>query len=89
MEVVAWRYNMLILILSVYFITMSVVDAFVPKLYFKSSYFCKEVFVVEAFDHFKISKKQNYQSIYVVASLDSCPAFIYRVTDLSWFLVFL
>ena len=36
---------------------MSVVDAFVPKQYFKSSYFCKEVFVVEAFDHFKISKK--------------------------------
>ena len=38
---------------------MSVADAFTSKLYFKNSYFCKEFFVVEAFDHFKIPKKQN------------------------------
>ena len=41
---------------------MSVADAFMSKLYFKNSYFCKEFFVVEAYDHFKITKKQNQQS---------------------------
>ena len=43
---------------------MSVVDAFMPELYFESSYFCKEFFVVQAYDHFKISKKKNQQSVY-------------------------
>ena len=43
---------------------MSIVEAFMPELYFKSSYFCKEFFVVEAYDQFKISKKQNHQSVY-------------------------
>ena len=62
--VVAWRYNILILILLVYYIAMSVVDAFMPELYFESSYFCKEFFVVQAYDHFKISKKKNQQSVY-------------------------
>ena len=62
--VVAWRYNIVILILLVYYISMSVVGAFMPELYFKSSYFCKEFFVVEAYDHFMISKKQSHQSVY-------------------------
>ena len=41
---------------------MPVTDAFMSKLYFKNSYFCEEFFVVEAYDHFKITKKQNQQS---------------------------
>ena len=67
---------------------MSVVDTIMLERYNKSSYFYRGFFVVEAYDHFKISKKQNHQSNYVVASLYTCPAFIYSVTDLSWFLVF-
>ena len=43
---------------------MSVADPFMLKLYFKKSYFCEEFFVVETFDQFKISKKQNQQSAY-------------------------
>ena len=50
--------------LLVHYIYMSVVDAFMSKLYFKNDYFCEEIFVVEAFDNFKISKKQNQQNVY-------------------------
>ena len=43
---------------------MSVADAFMLKLCFKKIYFWEELFVVEAFDQFKISKKQNQNSVY-------------------------
>ena len=59
-----------------------VADVYI-KVSFKNSYFCKEYFVLTAFDHYKISKKQNQQSVYCG------DLFIYSVTDLSWFLVFL
>ena len=53
--------------LLVHYISMSAVDAFMPKLYFKNDYFCEEIFVVEAFDNFKISKKQTSKVFTVVA----------------------
>ena len=37
----------------------SLTDAFMSELYFANSYFCEELLVVEAYDHFKISQKQN------------------------------
>ena len=57
--------------LLVYYISMFVADAFMSKLYFKNIYLFGEFFVVEASDHFKISKKQN-QEIVMVASLYTC-----------------
>ena len=54
---------------------MSVVGAFMPELYFKSSYFCKELFVVGSYDHFKIFKKQNNQSVYCGAFFIYLPCF--------------
>ena len=36
---------------------MPVADAFMSKLYFKNSSLREEIFVVEAFDQFKVSKK--------------------------------
>ena len=50
---------------------MPVADAFMSKLYFKNSCLREEIFVVEAFDQFKVSKKQSRQSVY------SCGFFIY------------
>ena len=57
-------YNVLILILLLYYLSMSVADAFMLKLCFEKIYFWEELFVVEAFDQFKISKKQNQNSVY-------------------------
>ena len=57
-------YNVLILILLLYYLSMSVADAFMLKLCFNKIYFWEELFVVEAFDQFKISKKQNQNSVY-------------------------
>ena len=63
--------------LLVYYISMFVADAFLSKLYFKNIYLFGEFFVVEASDHFKISKKQN-QEIVMVASLYTCPVYLER-----------
>ena len=46
---------------------MFVADAFMLKIHFKIVIFVKSFFfffVVEAYDHFKISNKQNQQSVY-------------------------
>ena len=45
--------------LLVYYISISVADTLMSKLYFNNSYFSEEFFVVEAFDHFIVSKKQH------------------------------
>ena len=61
--------------LLVYYISMSVADTFMSKLYFRNNYFCVEFFVVEAFDHFKIPKKKNSKRLTAVASLYTFPAY--------------
>ena len=71
-------YNVLILILLLYYLSMSVADAFMLKLCFKKIYFWEELFVVEAFDQFKISKKQNQNSVYCGATLCACPVYVKR-----------
>ena len=43
---------------------MSVADTFMSKLYFKKSYFCEELFVVEAFDQFRYPRNKNQQNVY-------------------------
>ena len=63
---------------------MFLADTFMSKLYFKNNYLFGEFFVVKAFDHFKISKKQNQQSV-MVASLYTSPVYLeYQQFDLAF-----
>ena len=71
--VVAWTYNVLILIMLLYYISISVADVFMSKLYFKISYLWQKLLTILKYPIIKISKLFT-----VVAFLNTCPAYLHR-----------